>query len=73
MLFTIMLHFKCVAVRYANLSSNPKFKPYLRAVEYPISFFSDSHLRLFCQKLYEKTVIFNANFVKTSDTKMTAL
>ena len=43
----LMIHLKCAAVHYANLNSSSINKPYLRAVEYAISFFSISYLRLF--------------------------
>ena len=53
---------KCAVVRYSNLNSRSINKPYLRAVEYDISFFFD-FLFIFIftrllQKLYEITIIF---------------
>ena len=59
----LMIHLKCTVVHYANLNSSSINKPYLRTAEYAISFFfSISYLCLFqqdfCQKLYEKTIIF---------------
>ena len=54
------------AVHYANLNSSSINEPYLRTVEYAISVFLFSYQWLlsrgFCQKLYEKATIFNANF-----------
>ena len=35
----LMIHLKCAVVRYSNLNSRSINKPYLRAVEYDISFF----------------------------------
>ena len=63
----LMIHLKCAVVHYASLNSSSINKSYLRAVEYAISlFFSNSYLCVFqpgfCQKRYEKTIIFNANF-----------
>ena len=53
-------------MHYANANSSSINKPYLWAVGYAVSFFSNSYLRLFyrgfCQKLSEKTVIFNTDF-----------
>ena len=43
----LIIHLKCTAVHYANLNSNSINKPYLRSVEYAISFFSISYLCLF--------------------------
>ena len=58
----LMIHLKCAVVRYSNLNSRSINKPYLRAVEYDISFFFD-FLFIFIftrllQKLYEITIIF---------------
>ena len=42
-----MIHLKYNVVHYAYLNSSSIHKPYSRAVEYGISFFSISFLRLF--------------------------
>ena len=43
----LMMHLKCTVAHYANLNSSSINKPYLRAVEYAISFFSICYLSLF--------------------------
>ena len=43
----LMIHLKHTVVHYANLNSSSINKPYLRAVEYAISFFSISYISLF--------------------------
>ena len=64
----VMIHFKCAVVHCANPNSNSGSinKPYLQAVEYTISFFLNSYLRLFLQgfyqKRYKKPIGFNTNF-----------
>ena len=42
----LIIRIKEAVLRYANLSSSSTSKPYLRAVEYAISFFSNSYLCL---------------------------
>ena len=62
----LIIHLKCTFVHYANLNSSSMNKPYLRTVEYVISFFSISYLcyfnKAFVKYFMKKTTIFNTNF-----------
>ena len=57
-----MIHLKCTVVYYANLNSSSINKPYLRAVEYAISFFFNFFIYVYFNKIFFKnlknTIIF---------------
>ena len=60
-----MIHLKCTVVHYASLNSSSINKPYLRAAEYAISFFSISYVQfneVFDKKFIKKLSCFNTNF-----------
>ena len=62
----LMIQLKSTVVHYAIINSSTISKPFLRVVEYAISFFSIFCLSLFqqdfCQQLYEKLPFFNMIF-----------
>ena len=52
-----------IVVHYANINSSSINKPYLRAVEYAISFFSFfSIFYVYFNEAFKKAPLFNANF-----------
>ena len=50
-----MIHLKCTVVYYANLNSSSINKPYLRAVEYAISFFFNFLYMFILTRFFSKT------------------
>ena len=54
---------KCAVVRYSNLNSRSINKPYLRAVEYDISFFFDFLFIFIFTRLLQKTLWNNYHFL----------
>ena len=59
----LMIHLKCAVVRYSNLNSRSINKPYLRAVEYDISFFFDFLFIFIFTRLLQKTLWNNCHFL----------
>ena len=62
----LMIHLKCTVVHYANLNSSSINKPYLRAIEYAISFFFRFLIynyfnEAFAKNLMKKLSIFSTN------------
>ena len=62
----LTIHLKCAVVHYAHLNSSSINKPYLRAVEYTISFFRFLIYRYFnntfVKNFMKKLSLFNINF-----------
>ena len=59
----LMIHLKCTAnVHYANLNLSSLNKPYLRAVEYAISFFSISYM-FTLMRFLSKILLKNCHFL----------
>ena len=62
----LMIHLECAIVHYANLNSSSINKPYLRTVEYAISFFRfliyGYFNNTFVKNFMKKLSLFNTNF-----------
>ena len=60
-----MIHLKCTVTHYANLNSSPINKPYLRAVEYAISFFFRFLIYVYFNKAFVKNFMKKRSFFNT--------
>ena len=64
----LMIHLKCTFVHSANLNSSTINKPYLRAVEYAISFgvFFGFLIYVYLKEAFIKNVMKKPSFFKTN-------